>query len=579
MTKYYSDEINVQIIIALLKAHGIKQVIASPGSANSPLVASMQYDSYFEMYSSVDERSAAYMACGLAAETGEPVVISCTGATASRNYLPGLTEAFYRKLPVLAITSTRAVSKIGHLVDQVIDRSIIPNDIARISVTLPIVKNNGDRWECEIKTNSAILELKRHGGGPAHINLPTNYTGTFTTKELPEIHVINRYTAKEEFPQLPSGKIAVFVGSTRPFSQERTSALDLFCETNNGIVLCDHTSGYKGKYRISAPIVFAQSQLEKSALLPELLIHVGEISGSYGALVGNVKDVWRVSEDGEIRDTFNRLSCVFEVPEHVFFNHYANNETDGNDSYFKEWRKQIDKLNNDIAECPFSNVWIAQQLASQVPESSIIHFGILNSLTSWNYFELPQSVLSYSNVGGYGIDGCLSSLIGASLSDNSKLYFGVIGDLAFFYDMNSLGNRHVGSNLRIIVVNNGMGVEFKIKGNQTVQFGEGTNEYIAAAGHFGNKSPNLIKNYATDLGFEYMSASNKEEFALVVEDFISSEINNKSKLLEVFTSDEDERLAHELMSQIVTTVKGRTKQLAKGIIGEGGIKVIKKLMK
>ena len=49
-------------------------------------------DSWFEMYSSVDERSAAYMACGMAAESGEVVVLSCTGATASRNYVSGLTE-------------------------------------------------------------------------------------------------------------------------------------------------------------------------------------------------------------------------------------------------------------------------------------------------------------------------------------------------------------------------------------------------------------------------------------------------------------------------------------------------------
>lgn len=46
-------------------------------------------DSWFEMYSSVDERSAAYMACGMAAESGEVVVLSCTGATASRNYVSG----------------------------------------------------------------------------------------------------------------------------------------------------------------------------------------------------------------------------------------------------------------------------------------------------------------------------------------------------------------------------------------------------------------------------------------------------------------------------------------------------------
>lgn len=78
MEQYYTDERNVQILIALLKAHGIKQVIASPGSANVTFVGSLQQDPWFEMYSCVDERSAAYMACGMAAESGEPVVLSCT---------------------------------------------------------------------------------------------------------------------------------------------------------------------------------------------------------------------------------------------------------------------------------------------------------------------------------------------------------------------------------------------------------------------------------------------------------------------------------------------------------------------
>lgn len=75
------------------------------------------------MYSAADERSAAYIACGLAAESGEPVVLSCTGATASRNYMPGLTEAFYRKLPLIAITSSKSSSMIAQLVAQVTDRT------------------------------------------------------------------------------------------------------------------------------------------------------------------------------------------------------------------------------------------------------------------------------------------------------------------------------------------------------------------------------------------------------------------------------------------------------------------------
>ena len=137
--KYYTNERNVQIVIALLKAYNIRKVIASPGTTNMTFIGSIQNDPFFEIYSSVDERSAAYIACGLAAESGEPVVISCTGATASRNYMPGLTEAYYRKLPILAITSHRGDASIGHLVDQQIDRRNIPIDIAMTSVTVPLV--------------------------------------------------------------------------------------------------------------------------------------------------------------------------------------------------------------------------------------------------------------------------------------------------------------------------------------------------------------------------------------------------------------------------------------------------------
>ena len=125
----YTSERNVQIVIALLKAHGIHRVIASPGTTNMTFIVSIENDPWFQIWSSVDERSAAYLACGMAAETREPVVISCTGATASRNYMPGLTEAFYRKLPILAITSTYHVRNVGQYLPQTIDRFNVPNDV------------------------------------------------------------------------------------------------------------------------------------------------------------------------------------------------------------------------------------------------------------------------------------------------------------------------------------------------------------------------------------------------------------------------------------------------------------------
>ena len=201
MSTYYTNDRTTQIVLYLLKAHGIRKVIVSPGTTNVTLVASMQIDPYFELYSAVDERSAAYMACGLAYESGEPVVLSCTEATASRNYFPGLTEAYYRKLPVLAITGCHGSNDIGHLRPQVIDRSEQPVDTVKMSISLGKCKSQDDEWFVNVQTNKALLELTRNGGGPVHINL--SYSGSsFLTRNLPSTRVIKRYSQFENVPPL-----------------------------------------------------------------------------------------------------------------------------------------------------------------------------------------------------------------------------------------------------------------------------------------------------------------------------------------------------------------------------------------
>lgn len=579
MAKFYSSEKSAQVVISLLKEHGIRKVIASPGSANMVIVASMQNDTYFEMYSSVDERSAAYMACGLAEESSEPVIICCTGATASRNYLPGLTEAYYRKLPILSITGSQSVAKVGHHIAQVIDRSSMPNDVLKLSVTLPIVKDDEDLWECEVKMNQAILELTRHGGGPVHINYQTTYSKLYNTKVLPKFQKINRIAQNDVFPELPAGKIAVFIGSHIQMPKEQSDVIDQFCAYNNAVVFCDHTSGYKGRYRLLHSLVACQQVRNLEEFRPNVLIHIGEISGDYSSLRISGKQIWRVNEDGEIRDTFGKLRYVFEMPEETFFKHYTKDKTKQEDSFLNSCKAEFNELYNKIPELPFSNIWIASKMAYQLPENSTIHFGILNSLRSWNFFEIPNSVNSASSVGGFGIDGGVSSLVGASLANKNKLFFGVIGDLAFFYDMNVMGNRHVGKNLRILLVNNGKGTEFRQFNHNAAHFGNDTDEYIAAAGHFGNKSQVLVKNYAEGLGFEYLSASGKEGFNEVSRRFLKEEITDRPILLEVFTNSEEESQALESIMNINENVTGKAKQLAKQVLGENSLNILKNALR
>lgn len=579
MKVYYTDELNVQILIALLKEHGIRKVVASPGTTNITFLRSMQNDPYFEIYSSVDERSAAYIACGLAAESGEAVILSCTGATASRNYMSGLTEAYYRKLPILAVTSTQDISKVGHLIPQVLDRSNMPNDTVKHSVHIPLVKDSADRWDCEVRVNDALLELSRHGGGPVHINLTTAYNQSFTVEELTKVRAIRRVTvSSQQYPTIHDQKVAVFVGSHHKMTETQIDILEKFCKSNNAVVFCDHTSAYKGKYCVMHSLSSSQRLANFEELRPDLLIHIGEICGDYSSSEIIGKQIWRVSEDGELRDTYGKLQYVFEMSEQGFFEYYATKEIK-EETYLASWDEHLQQLYNDIPELPFSNLWIAKKIHKLIPENSTIHFAILNTLRSWNFFRLPKTVESNSNVGGFGIDGCVSSLIGASLVKKDRLYFGIIGDLAFFYDMNCLGNRHVGNNLRILLINNGVGTEFKNFSHFAANFAESADEFIAARGHFGNKSSTLVKNYSENLGFEYLSASTKEEFEKVYERFLCDEITDKPMLLEVFTNSEDESNALESITSISASTKSKAKEAIKGIVGSQNISKIKSLIK
>lgn len=574
----YSNEKNTLMLIKLLKENNIRNIIASPGTTNINFVVSVQRDSFFCVYSAADERSAAYMACGMAAETKEPVVISCTGATASRNYIPALTEAYYRKLPILAVTSTQHCARVGQLIPQVIDRTEPLKDIANLSVQIPIIESDDDEWNCNVLLNKAILELKRKGGGPVHVNLTTSYNTEFSTEELPNVRCIQRYSYGEVLPEIKGKKIAVFVGSHLVMSERQTEEIDKFCEKYNAIVLCDHISNYYGKYRVFAGLILGQTYYDPEYRHIDLMIHIGEVSDY--ALDRIVPDeVWRVSPDGEIRDTFKKLKYVFEMKEEDFFDYYSKNikETDGI-SLKDVWVQDNERLLSKIPELPFSNIWIAQNTTKLIPKNSVIHFAILNSARAWSFFEMDSSITRYCNTGGFGIDGCVSTLIGASLVNPNKLYFEVVGDLAFFYDMNSIGNHHVGNNIRILVVNNGRGQEFRNYSHKASMFGEDADKYIAAAGHYGNKSKELLKHYAEDLGFLYISAQNKEEYSNNVKTFVDSNFD-KSIIFEIFTDTEDESNALKKIRSIESSSYGKTKSLAKDILGEKGSRFVKKIIK
>lgn len=585
---YYTDERNAQIVIALLKAHGIRKVIANPGTTNIAFVGSVQNDPWFQVYSGVDERHSAYMAVGMAQESGEPVVLSCTGATASRNYFPALTEAYYRKLPILALTSIHRLGTLGNLLPQMLDRSVQPKDTVRHSVQITTPKSRQDESDCILKINRALLELTRDGGGPVHINLETSRIPTFNTRELPFVRVIKRVTPfSGNWPVLdPKRKIAIWVGAHKKFSEHEIRAIEGFVDRYNAVVCVDATSSYHGKGAVHVQLLAAQrgyaSNPKFAEVMPEVQIQIGEISGDYFSMGFSYKasTIWRVNPDGEIRDLMNNLSFLFAMPEKAFFDHYnLESPLRGAPSpMYQAWQRVDAELRAKIPDFPFSNLWLANKLHAKIPSGSVVHLGIFNSLRCWIQFPFVAGVESACNVGGFGIDGNLSTLIGASLVNKDKIYYGIVGDLSFFYDLNALGNKHIGKNLRILLINNGCGAEFKLSTHYGSQFGDQTDDYIAAGHHFGDKSPDLVKHFVTDLGFKYLTASTKEELVSCADEFVSP-VCDKPILLECFTTPKDESNALEMLADIdpYVSAKSAIKSVVKSVLPNSAVEMIKDL--
>ncbi|MBO5133925.1 MAG: 2-succinyl-5-enolpyruvyl-6-hydroxy-3-cyclohexene-1-carboxylate synthase [Bacteroidaceae bacterium] len=567
---YYTNERNKQIIIFLLKKYGVKKVVVSPGATNFALVGSMQHDPYFEMYSCVDERAAAYMAIGMAEKCHEPIVLSCTGATASRNYMAALTYAFQKNLPILVITSSLSLASVGHLKAQVTDRDHAPIDMIYKSYQFDNIKDAEDGWRVNVKCNEALslLLLFRK---PILINVCTTYSLDFSVKELPSARYIPTYTAESQLPSIPDTNICIFIGSHKRFTKDQTQAIERFCECHNAVIMSDHTSGYSGKYRVNMTLPFSQEMYLSPNRTVGLLIHIGEISGDYytfGALLP--QQVWRVNLDGAYSDFFKKLSAVFKMDETDFFTHYTTNTKSGH-SYIETCQQEIRHFQGILPTVPFSNIWIANQLHTCLPKGSQIQFGILNSLRSWDFFNLPDGVEGNSNVGGFGIDGCVSSLVGAAITSPDKLFFGVVGDLTFYYDANILLNSAFPKNIRLIIVNNGRGIEFRNYCHpSSMAFGISVDAYVAAAGHFGNQTNSAVVDLCNSAEIEYIPIESKEVFTEIIPKLISQEID-KAIIVECFTNPEDESNALQMYRNCIKDPRLRLRNIAKTIKEKLGI--------
>jgi len=536
----YTDNASVQILISLLKRYGVKYAVLSPGSRNVPVVHSMEQDPYFKCYSIVDERSAAYFAMGLALETKEPVLISCTSGTASANYTSAICEAFYQHLPLVVLTSDRNPYYLYQLEDQMIPQNQLYGGICKKSVSLPIIKDEKDSWYCRRIVNEALLEMNHHGSGPVHINIPTEwglFAQNFNTQALPVVNPIGIISLKELYSsgiemvnELKNKKrILVIYGQSLPVNKKEEQIIERFASKYNCAIAVESISNLHCKGCIETYLI--SQALTKDTFkdyTPDLVISV---NGNYVSKIKNLLkncresfEHWTVNEEGAIVDQFEKLTYVFECSTMDFFKYFNENGGDiiKKNEYLDFWKRKIKSIENP--EFPYSNNYVMKEFFKKLPKTSLLHLGNGMPVHIIQHFPLKKGIVSYCHSGTTTIDGSLSTFIGQAALNN-YLNFLFIGDLGFFYDMNGIWNRYVGKNVRILLNNNEGGETFHWNNAREID----TVNLHTAAEHFA-----VAKGWVESRGFKYLAAHNKEEFDTLLPEFMSKDIEGPV-FFEVFT--------------------------------------------
>ena len=536
----HPDIERARLLVALIKEYGFGHIVISSGARDVALAKLFEADKFFKTYNVTDERSAAYFAMGIALRIKEPVVITCTSGTAVSNYLPGITEAFYQKVPIVIISGDRYPCYLGQMEAQMIKQYELFKDVCKKSVTLPIhygtprEKREVYRMICE-----TLLEVDHNGNGPVHINFPIDkLENQFPSPDsliLPKVNKIDRidYWSEELIwknaaNQLRKAtRVMVIYGQNNPLTAEEKQYFDLFCQKYNCVVLTDHLSNVYGDWCLNPYRLLKRWSNDqfKTQLMPDLVIYIGGKRTLNCPLQGKMRSIrkyinfWHVTDEGNVVDIYGKLTTIFGCKQSHFFRYFAlQAETSKNNGeYYEMWKNYISTVSPvDFRKLKFTSYYTMGRIALKLPKDTFVHFGVGNTFINIENYPIDESITVYCNMGTNGIDGSVSTFIGQCVEADKKGYL-LIGDLSFFYDMNALWNKSLNGNVRIMLNNDG-GAGL-LAHYQTPSI---TQEHNAVA-----------EGWVKSLGFKYLSAHTMEEFENQIDVFLYDE-SDQPVFFEVF---------------------------------------------
>lgn len=539
----YSTKKNVLELAALMLAHGVTDVVVSPGSRNAPIIQTLAQHPDFRCYTVVDERSAAFFALGLIQKLQRPVAVCCTSGTALLNFSSAVAEAFYQQLPLLVISADRPLEWIGQMDGQTLPQSGAFRSLVKRSVQLPEPKNEQEEWFCNRLINEALLDLTRRANGPVHINVPiSDPLFDFSATQLPAVRTVsytcaapvlfNNNELSKQWQE--STRKMVVVGQLLPDEKVKKQIQQL-AAAGCCVVFAEHIANVACNDVVANfdEILYALPHEQYDAFTPDLLITIGGhiVSKRLKKFLRDQKPThhWHVTLDGSMPDLFQSLTDILECDNVNFLSFLMEHSAQQSTSFASLWKNQSEQLRkHQAAYCqtlPYSDLLIIKQLFPLLPANAALQLGNSSTIRNAQLFVLNTNIPVYCNRGTSGIDGSVSTAVGFAAVSSAPTFL-VVGDLSFFYDVNGLWNKHVSKNLRILLVNNGGGEIFHLL--------PGLNKAESLEGYISCSHTTGAKEWAEAMGIQYLSATNEDELCEGMGTFVNMD-TQKAVLFEVKT--------------------------------------------
>jgi 2-succinyl-5-enolpyruvyl-6-hydroxy-3-cyclohexene-1-carboxylate synthase len=464
-----------------LAACGVAHAVVSPGSRSTPLTLACLRHPRLRTWVQVDERSAAFFALGLAKSCQQPVILVCTSGSAPAHWFPAVIEADMGGTPLVLLTADRPPELRGCGANQAIDQIGLFGSHVRAFHELPSADDAPERLRWLYALAARVVDQCRWPmPGPVHVNVPLREP-LVPDGPGPEPDVSLVATVSYPVLTLPAGELEhlarelaagrgmIVCGDGSPGDDFPDAVAELARKLACPI-LADPLSGLRfGSHDLSAVLsrydAFLRRDGVMATLRPDWVLRFGAmpVSRSLQVFLDVSAGVqWIVDGAGRWPDPLHRAARLIRADAAALCRQLsARLEPGASSSWFAGFAAEEHRAAQLAALNPPLEAEVVRAALDRMPHGGTLFSGNSMALRDLDaYSGCGGKALSIvANRGASGIDGNVSTALGLA-AGNARPLVALLGDLAFYHDMNGLAAAR-GLDVVFVVLNNGGGGIFE----------------------------------------------------------------------------------------------------------------------